>query len=403
MDNQHKTLDNTFMKEPVDFSLVLGGFLFQFFVRTHLSGTALQLQGRRIVILSAFAWLPLLVLAIAQDKALPGSAQLPFLHDIELHIRLLVALPILIGAELIVHQRMRTVVYTFIERQLIPSEAMRLFESAINTAVRWRNAALPKLIVLCTVYVIGIQFIWRTQISMDIDSWYGTVSNDEIHLSWAGWWMVLISLPIFQFLLLRWYFRMFIWGRFLWQVSRIKLNLLFSNPDRCGGLGFLNQIIYAFAPILIGQGVLMAGVICDRILYANAKLIDFQVEIAGLIALEILSILGPLMVFSPQLIEAKRIGMLEFGNMMHRTAHDFHLRWFKQNQTVTSSLLDPPDIQSMSNLAESYEYMKQLSWIPFSLQNVLQLAALGLLPVSPLLLSMFSVEELLGKLLKVLF
>ena len=63
-----------------------------------------------------------------------------------------------------------------------------------------------------------------------------------------------MSLPLFQFLLVRWYFRLFIWGRFLWQVSRIQLALIPSHPDRCAGLGFLSTIHETFAPVLIAQG-----------------------------------------------------------------------------------------------------------------------------------------------------
>lgn len=40
---------------------------------------------------------------------------------------------------------------------------------------------------------------------------------------------------MFQFLLCRWYFRIFIWARLLWQVSRIRLNLVPTYPDRVGG------------------------------------------------------------------------------------------------------------------------------------------------------------------------
>jgi hypothetical protein len=43
---------------------------------------------------------------------------LPFLHDVEIHVRLLIALPLMIVAELIVHQRMRPVVAQFLERGL---------------------------------------------------------------------------------------------------------------------------------------------------------------------------------------------------------------------------------------------------------------------------------------------
>ena len=41
----------------------------------------------------------------------------------------------------------------------------------------------------------------------------------------AGWWFVYVSNPVAQFILLRWYFRLFVWMRFLWQVARCELSL----------------------------------------------------------------------------------------------------------------------------------------------------------------------------------
>jgi hypothetical protein len=48
-------------QEPPDFSLILGGPLFQLFRRAHLSGGVLELLHRRIIVITMFAWLPLLV------------------------------------------------------------------------------------------------------------------------------------------------------------------------------------------------------------------------------------------------------------------------------------------------------------------------------------------------------
>ena len=107
-------------KEPVDFSLVLGGPLYQLWRRTRLSGDALQLLHRRVVVLALLAWLPLLALSVAEGHAWGGSLKLAFLHDIEIHVRLLLALPLLIVAELVVHQRMRPVVGQFLSRWLDP-------------------------------------------------------------------------------------------------------------------------------------------------------------------------------------------------------------------------------------------------------------------------------------------
>ena len=68
---------------------------------------------RRVVVLALLAWVPLLLVVGGGRARLGRSVRLPFLHDVELHVRLLLALPLLIVAELVVHQRMRPVVGQF--------------------------------------------------------------------------------------------------------------------------------------------------------------------------------------------------------------------------------------------------------------------------------------------------
>ena len=90
--------------EP-DFSLVLGGPTYQFLRRAHMEGHQ-ELLYRRLIVITLFAWLPLLLLAVF--GSLTGSAgRLSFFHDVEVHARFLVALPILIAAEVVVHSRLR--------------------------------------------------------------------------------------------------------------------------------------------------------------------------------------------------------------------------------------------------------------------------------------------------------
>jgi len=87
------------------------------------------------------------------------------------------------------------------------------------------------------------------------------------NLTPAGLWYVFVSIPIVQFLLLRWYLRLFIWFRFLWHVSRINLHLIPTHPDRSAGLAFLGKSAYAFGPILFAQGAMLAGLVGSRVLY----------------------------------------------------------------------------------------------------------------------------------------
>src|SRR5215471_7692005 len=77
-------------EEPHDFSLVLGGPIFQLFRRSHLAGEGLELLHRRLLIITLVAWLPLMLLATLGSSA--GTAgRLSFFHDIEVHVRFLVA------------------------------------------------------------------------------------------------------------------------------------------------------------------------------------------------------------------------------------------------------------------------------------------------------------------------
>src|SRR5688572_12719849 len=117
------TANRNLLQEPSDFSLVVGGPLFQLLRRAHLSDDALELVRQRIIVISLFTWLPLLLLSALEGQSMGGSAAVPFLLDVEAHVRFLVALPLLIIAELVVHQRMRFVVRQFLDRHLIPESA----------------------------------------------------------------------------------------------------------------------------------------------------------------------------------------------------------------------------------------------------------------------------------------
>lgn len=91
-------------------------------------------------------------------------------------------------------------------------------------------------------------------LTVNASTWYVGGVGAELRLSMAGYWLAYVSLPLYQFLLLRWLFRILVWPRFLWQVSRLNLHLVPTHPDRAGGLGFLAQSAAAFMPLLLSQG-----------------------------------------------------------------------------------------------------------------------------------------------------
>jgi hypothetical protein len=389
--------------ESGTFSLVQGGPLFHLWRRTHLSGDDLEWMRRRLVTLTLVAWLPLLVLSVAEGHAWGRGVQLTFLRDMETHVRLLIALPLLILAELIVHQRLRPLVAQFSNRGLIRDAAKSKFDAALASAGSLRNSITAELLLLALVYGVGVLFVWRTQVALDMTSWYGEGLAGELRPSWAGWWLGCVSLPLFQFLLLRWYYRLFIWARFLWQVSRLELNIMPLHPDRCGGLGFLAMSASAFSPVLFAQGALLAGVLAGRIFYAGAKLTEFKLEPIGLAAIVLLTVLGPLLAFTPKLAAAKRVGLREAGALAQVYVRTFDHKWLRGGAPAEEPLIGSSDIQSLADLGNSLTVVREMRVAPFTMQTVLQLVVSTLLPVAPLLVTMIPLEELLKRLLKVVF
>jgi hypothetical protein len=392
-----KTIDN--FDKSTDFSLVLGGPLFQLFRRAHLTGDTLELLQRRMLVIALLAWLPLLVLSALEGHALGGSAAVPFLLDLDIHIKFLIIVPLLIISELVVHQRMRFVVKQFLERHLIPERALPRFDAAIASAFRLRNSVLAEVLLIAFVYVVGVLVIWRHYTALATATWYAVPTAEGLKLSFSGVWYGYVSLPIFQFLLMRWYFRIFIWMRFLWQVSRIDLSLVPTHPDRVGGLGFLSNTVYAFVPLAVAHGGLVAGNIANRIFYVGATLLQFKAEIAVLVLFVLCMVLGPLLLFAPQLAEAKRKGNREYGTLAERYVREFDTKWLRGGAPADEPLVGSGDIQSLADLANSFEVVQSMGIAPITKQAFVQLVAATLVPVLPLALTMMPLEELLKKLI----
>lgn len=386
-----------------NFSLILGGPLYQLFCRAHLCGHVLELVRRRVLVLCGIAWVPLLALCVLEGTAWGSAVKLPFLLDVEVYTRFLIAMPLLIIAELVIHERMRPVVRQFLERGLVPDGEREKFDAAITSALRLRNSVRAEVILLVIVYALAVALILGRFVALDAGSWHGSFRSGDLRPSLAGWWFRFVSLPMLQFLLLRWYYRLFIWTRFLFQVSQLKLNIIAAHPDRSGGLGFLTLVSYAFTPLLFAQGVLVAGVIADRIFFAGATLPQFRVEIVALAVIAILIVLGPLLVFAPGLARVKRVALCEYGTLAQRYTSEFEQKWIRGGAGRDEALLGSSDIQSLADLGNSFEIVKQMRCIPFTLQSLLRLTIAALAPLVPLVLTMISAEELFQRLLRVAF
>ena len=385
--------------ETEDFSLVLGGPLFQLLRKAHLEGGALELLPRRIIASAVLTWFPLLIFSILVG-VVGGIGRISFFHDIEVQVRFLVALPILIAAEQLVNSRMRTAVRRFIEWRIVLPEQRPVFHKAIDSALKIRNSVFVELALIAVVYTVGL-LVWNSRTELGLVTWYA-LPGSRWNLTPAGYWYVLVSLPLFQFILLRWYVRLLIWFRFLWQVNRIELNLIPTHPDRCGGLSFLGKSSYAFAPVLFAQGAILAGVVAARVLYRGEALQSFRFQIGGFIVFFVVVVVAPLLMFSLRMARARRKGLADYGLLAQRYVESFDQKWVRES-LPSVELLGTGDIQSLADLGNSYQVIREMRIVPFGLQDISRLAIATAAPLSPLLLTIFSFEELMIRIFKVMF
>jgi hypothetical protein len=392
--------------ETPDFSIVLGGPLFQLLMRLRLTTPALEMLKKRIICITLFAWLPLVIFSIIEGTALTG-VKIPFFYDIEAQARFLGALPLMIAAELLVHRQLRMLIGQFVDREIITEKVLPQFKGIIDSAIKMRNSILAEIILLLLAF-LGGHYMWNTvsvveRVASGTGTWYGTAAGAETSLTMAGYWYIFVSRPLFQFIAYRWYYRIFIWAFFLWRTSRLKLNLIPTHPDRACGLGFLALSSIMFAPLIAAHGALLSGLIANGIFFAGEKLTDYMSFILFVVFYILLIILGPLIVFTPSLLRSKRAGLREYGILASRYVNEFDLKWIRGGVSKDEPLIASGDIQSLADLSNSFQVVRDIRPFAFDRNTVIQSTVFTLIPVAPLVLTMIPLEELLKKLFQAIF
>jgi len=149
--------------------------------------------------------------------------------------------------------------------------------------------------------------------------------------------------------------------------------------------------------------VLLAGMIADRIFFVGATLPQFIVEITAVVGSLVFVVLCPLMVFGVQLSRARRLGLSEYGVLAQRYVREFDSKWIRGNRDPNEPLVGSADVQSLADLANSFDVIRTMRPVPFSKETVFQLAVITLAPLLPLTLTMLSLDELLKRLLGAVF
>jgi hypothetical protein len=372
--------------DPKQFSLTEGGPFHRLLTRLRLHTR--QTFGRSIGI-GILAWLPL---AIGEALHMAGGAQPdPMLLDLSLHVRLLVALPILLSSETLLERASRSAIASLHAGNVLDGA---LLLPILARAERLRDSRVMEAVMAGVALLGGQLVLWRVLGATGAFHGGAEVSVQ----TFPRVWYAVVALPLFQFVLFRWLWRWLIWSYVLWRMSRLPLRILATHADHAAGLTPLARPVSAFCFLVLANACVLAGAWGTQVLGGLATIRGFLPGLVTYLLISLLVGLGPLLLYCPHLYTARRVGLADYGDLVRDYTQRFHDKWIKDPDNRDQAL-GSPDIQSLNDLGEAFQVVARTRFFVFSSRNVMMVWASGLIPMIPLFAGTLTTEAVLKKIL----
>ncbi|MGI5864182.1 MAG: hypothetical protein ACOX6T_19300 [Myxococcales bacterium] len=339
----------------------------------------------RLSLVFGFApWLGLMLISVAErliSGKWPLVAQAP-----SVHVRLLVTIPAFFLAERSLHVRTQRCIER-IEGFVEPPSEER-FRQLLKRATSLRDALFPELLLLAIVaLLLALAFSGAELLPL------GGGQSLRLERTPISLWYGVIAVPVFQFLTLRWIWRWLIWTTVLVGLSLLALRPIPSHPDRRGGIGFLAEPAIGFAYILFGASAVLASGSAFGFDQEAFNLTAYGFRVLSLTLLGLIVVLGPLLPFARPLFRARFAGIRAYDELAADYTTRFQQRWLGRSDR--EGLLGTSDIQSLADMANSYDVVREMRLVPINRDVVVVTVGAVLAPYLVVLLAEIPLAELL--------
>jgi hypothetical protein len=351
----------------------------------------------RILVLTGFAWLPLVILTFIDGTLFNKDITMPFVKDVAPYVRCLVVIPLLVIADNIIEPMMARVTRYLNSSGLVPDTEMGKLNGAIDKMARLLNDKWILLVLL--MLAIFFSFIMRSDYDemwteRGVTSWMLELENGVVDETFAGTWFLLVASPLVSFLVYRWVWRFIIWSIFLRRVSTFKIELLASHSDLAGGLGVIGKGQVLFIIVFFILATLLSSDLAANMLYEDEVLVSVKQVVVVFIVISIIVILLPLMFFTGQLIDLKHRSLAEYSKLQNQISKDFHKHWIKDE---ADDMVDSIQPSAMADYSAVFDNVSNLRVIPVDSKMIIAMAGILLVPFLPLALIETSIWAILQK------
>ena len=361
---------------------------------------------RKIIFFVALSWLPLLILSLIDSSALNTSIKIPLLLDFVIYVRVFVVLPLLFIAERMISAIIYKSLIHFIQSGIVADNNIEDYKLNLKFFGKLKDSVIVDIFIIAGSYaivILGWGNVWKYYNLVDGYTTWQFSQTNEGSLSLSGYWYAFITIPVYLYFFIKLLWKFFLWAIVLFKLSRMKLNLYPTDPDGSGGLGFLGQNQIFFGLIGFIQSSIFSAEIAHKILYTNAAITEFKFTIPGFVVLIAFVLMSPMFFFIRKLSTTKLSGILDYGVIAHKYVSEFDDKWVNGNNPEGEKLLGSGDIQSLTDLASSYEIIKTMLPLPIDIRRILTLLLIIMVPFSPLILFVIPLNELFKALANFIF
>ncbi len=353
--------------------------------------------GRRAVFFALLTWLPIIVWAVTAGRLVTAESGEPLLQHFGVHVRCLLAIPLLILAEAAMDKTARRLLPQFISSGVVGADQRSRFEQVSVDMRRLRDSSLP------WVFVLGVALAWslveQPDLGADAMSW--ALDTDRT-LGFGGWWFGYVVRPIFLALVLGWLWRLLLVVTWFWRVGRLDLSLVPTHPDRTGGLAFVEKLPGAFSMVTFALSAAIASRWAHEVAYHDQALASYRLPAAAFVVLWTLFLLLPLLALIPALAKARARAIPAYAALVGERGRLVHRRWILREPVADTPLLDAPEIGPVADAAAMYDAVTKMRVAPVGKASVVKILVPMVLPMLVVAALQIPFKELLLKLLKAL-
>ena len=168
------------------------------------------------------------------------------------------------------------------------------------------------------------------------------------------------------------------------------------------GLGYLEVVQEHFTVLALAFSAVLAASFAEGIATATLAIEALYSLIPTVLLLVALLFIGPLFLFSLKLWACRVNGWNDYMGLASGYVEAFGRKWLRGENPSGEPLLGTPDLQSLADLTNSVNAVREMRWAPISRRLVLCFSAAALLPLLPLALFKYPLSEVAARVFQII-